>query len=439
MLRDLPQDVRDRCEGDLLGRLTAGAHIALSAEWELFALRQMALGGALELAPAEQPGVPDAIFTALGHSPIVVEVTALNDQDLEERFSDDALGLLFYRAIYRLTKRTVGALDVHTSWPVDERGLPSAGLPPRSQLREFMRQSNVQEFVRAVANAPEEPRRLEHRVGDSVTTVTFRPGQEFSSGSVAGYAARGFNEHNRSRLLKKLSRKAKQLKLSSLPLPSVLILCDADCQMLGQHASRARSPNSAAHAIFEFISGRPTLGFPHSDGPWILQRGSPQQSTTINAVLILTIEEDWHAFGGSRSRRLRVSVIRNQNIAKHPLSEEALQVLVDALASNVPRIQRTPVNAKNMPRRPENEGGGQASGTRIKLSLLSFQDLLSGRTSQQEFASRNGFAMEHIVRFVAQGLCLSNARIFKDPDSDDDWIEFDFGDIDPRDLRQLAK
>jgi hypothetical protein len=46
-------------------------------------------------APPDQPGVPDAIFTPSGHSPIVVEVTALNDEDLEERFADDALGMLF--------------------------------------------------------------------------------------------------------------------------------------------------------------------------------------------------------------------------------------------------------------------------------------------------------------------------------------------------------
>lgn len=439
MLRSLPSQVRARCEADLLGRLTSDGHTALAAEWELFSLSQMARGGTLDLAPPMQPGVPDAIFTSAGEPPIVVEVTALNDQDLEERFADDALGMLLYRAIDRLTGRSVGALDVHTAWPVGDRGLPAAGLPQRSQLHQFMRRPEVREFVKAVAAAPDQTRTLEHRVGDSVTTVVFRPGAQFSSGSVASYSARGFNEHNRRRLLKKLWGKAKQLKSSGLQLPSVLILCDADCRMLREQLQRRWSPESAAHAVFDFISGRPTLGLPGPNGPWIIQKGSPQQSTTINAVLILTIEDKWAQFGSDRSRNLKISVVRNEGAAKQPLSDKSLQALVEALATNVPKVHRTPMNAKNEQSWPDHEGGGQLSGTCIRLSLLAFQDLLTGRTSQVEFAARNEFTAEHIARLVAQGHSLSNARIIKDAESDDDWIEFDFADIDPRNLRRLIE
>lgn len=346
MLRGLPPHVRTRCEADLLRRLTSDGHTALAAEWELFSLSQMARGGTLDLAPPDKPGVPDAVFTLAGHSPIVVEVTALNDKDLEERFADDALGMLFYRAINRLTGRPVGALDVHAVWPFGDSGLPTAGLPPRSQLHQFMRRPEVREFVEAVAAAPDQTRTLEHRVGDSVTTVVFRPGAQYSSGSVAGYSARGFNEHNRRRLLKKLWGKSKQLKSSNLLLPSVLILCDADCRMLREQLQQRWSPESAAHAVFDFISGRPTLGLPGPNGPWIIQKGSPQQSTTINAVLILTVEDRWGHFGSERSRNLKISVVRNEGAARHPLSDGALQALVDALASNVPKIHRTPMNAK---------------------------------------------------------------------------------------------
>lgn len=439
MLRGLPPHVRTRCEADLLGRLTSDGHTALAAEWELFSLSQMARGGALDLAPPAQPGVPDAVFTSAGHSPIVVEVTALNDQDLEERFADDALGMLFYRAINRLTGRPVGALDVHAVWPVGDRGLPTAGLPPRSQLHQFMRRPEVRDFVEAVAAAPDQTRTLEHRVGDSVTTVVFRPGAQYSSGSVAGYSARGFNEHNRRRLLKKLWGKSKQLKSSNLLLPSVLILCDADCRMLREQLQQRWSPESAAHAVFDFISGRPTLGLPGPNGPWIIQKGSPQQSTTINAVLILTVEDRWGHFGSERSRNLKISVVRNEGAARHPLSDGALQALVDALATNVPKIHRTPMNAKKERPWTDHEGGGQLSGTRVRLSMLAFQDLLTGRTSQADFAARNEFTAKHIARLVAGGHCLSNAQIIKDAESDDDWIEFDFADIDPRSLRRLVE
>lgn len=439
MLRALPAQVRTRCQADLLGRLTRGGHEALASEWELFSLSQMARGGTLDLAPPAQPGVPDAIFTPAGHPPIVVEVTALNDQDLQERFADDALGMLFYRQIHRLTGRHVGALNVHTAWPVGDRGLPTPGLPSRSQLHQFMQRPEVRQFISAVAEAPDRKRTLEHRVGDAVTTVEFRPGAQFSSGSTAGYSARGFNEHNRKRLTKKLWGKAKQVKSSNLQLPSVVILCDADCRMLRDGPSRSWNPESAAHSVYDYISGRPTLGLPGPNGPWIVKNGAPQQSTTINAVLILTVEEKLGHFGGQLPQNLKVMVVKNEGAAKHSLSDEALQALIDALATNVPKIHRTPMNAKNERNWTDHEGGGELSANRVKLSMLAFQDLLTGRTSQAEFAARNEFTAQHIARLVNQGHCLSNARIIKDGDSDDDWIEFDFADIDPRDLRRLVE
>lgn len=439
MLRALPEQARARCQADLVGRLMRGGHEALAAEWELFSLSQMARRGSLDLAPPDQPGVPDAIFTPAGHSPIVVEVTALNDQELEERFSDDELGTHFYRAIHRLAGRPVGALDVHTRWPILEHGLPTAGLPPRSQLRQFMKRPEVRRFITAVANAPDQERTFEHRVGDAETTVVYRPGAQFSHGSTAGLAARGFNEHNRKRLSKKLGGKARQVKSSSLQMPAVLILCDADCRMLREGPSQPWDPQSAALSVLDYISGRPTLGIPGPNGPWVVQRGAPQQSTTINAVLILTVEDKLGQFGSQRSRNLKITIVKNQGTARYPLSDEALQALVDAIATDVPKILRAPMNAKNESTWTDHEGGGELSGHRVKLSMLAFQDLLAGRTSHADFAKRNDFAAEHIARLMARGHCLSGARVIKDGESDDDWIEFEFADIDPRNLRRLLE
>jgi hypothetical protein len=100
--------------------------------------------------------------------------------------------------------------------------------------------------------------------------------------------------------------------------------------MLREQLQQRWSPESAAHAVFDFISGRPTLGLPGPNRPWIIQKGSPQQSTTINAVLILTVEDRWGHFGSERSRNLKISVVRNEGAARHPLSDEALRALVSS-------------------------------------------------------------------------------------------------------------
>lgn len=97
------------------------------------------------------------------------------------------------------------------------------------------------------------------------------------------------------------------------------------------------------------------------------------------------------------------------------------------------------MNAKNESSWTDHEGAYVVSGQRVKLSMLAFQDLLTGRSSHADFAKRNDFAAQHIARLIARGHCLSNARIIKDGEADDDWIEFEFGDIDPRNLRRLLE
>lgn len=441
MLRDLSIEVRERCQADLVGRLDNGGYEALAAEWELFVLRQLSLDGSLRLPPRDRPGVPDAIFEPRGLNPVVVEVTALNDKDLEETFADDALGMLFYRAINRLTGQPVGAIDVHTSWPIGADGLPALGLPPRSQLHEFMRSPEVRQFVRAVASAPAKSHRLEHRRGDSTTSVTFRPGARFSSGSVSGYTARAFNSHNRDRLLRKLGKKVKQLSASSLNLPAIVVLCDADCRMLRESLPTFQAGGSAASAVFDFISGRPTRLLPGPGKPWIIEQGAEQQTTSINAVIVLTIDEKWNHWSTNRVQRsLKASVIRNLGKTKHPLADHALETLVERLTSNVPTILRTPMNAKQERRSSDNEGGGAVTDRRVKFSMLALQDLLTGRTSYDTFVARHGFIAEHLTRLAARGHCIAGARVIKDENGrDDDWIELDFSGLDPRKFRHLVE
>lgn len=439
MLGDLPDEIRGRCQADLVGRLSGDGHEALAAEWELFTLRQLAKGGRLCLAPASQPGVPDAIFEPSGLGPLVVEVTALSDRDLEETFADDALGTLFYRAITRVTGRHVGSIDVHTNWPLEPTGLPVPGLPPRSQLHQFMKTPEVRTFIRTVASTPTELHTFEHRVGDATTTAVFRPGAQFASGPTSGYSARRFNPHNRGRLLRKLRKKVKQLASANLRMPSVVILCDADCRMLREPSRSLRSHGgTAVDAIFDFISGKPAIAIPGS--PWMLQQGVRQQTTSISAVVVMSIEEHWNYWAWPRTQRnLKLSVIRNEGQAKHALSDNALEALVNSLARDVPPILRAPMNAKRTHPLSDNEGGGEVTGSRVRLSLLAVQDLLTGRTTHEKFAQRHGFIAEHLVRLASRGQCISGARVIPDEQgNDDDWIELDFSGIDPRDLRRLS-
>jgi len=440
MLRDLSVEVRKQCQADIVGRLNSGGHTALAAEWELFVLRQLSRDDSLRLPPRDRPGVPDAIFNPSGGRPMVVEVTALNDEELEKRFADDALGMLFYRAINRLTGDPVGSVDVHTSWPIGADGLPQPGLPPRSRMHEFMKTQEVRQFVRTIATAPAESHRLEHRQGNASTIVTFRPGSDISSGSVSGLVARSFNPHNRGRLVRKLRGKAQQLSDADLQLPAVVVLCDADCRMLRETLSTHHDRDTLARAIFDHISGRPARSWPGPHGPWMVERGVKQQTTSINAVVILTVDEKWERLTNHVDRSVKASVIRNLGAAKFSLDDADLSSLVNRLQNDVPPVLRSPMNAKQKSRFSDNEGGGQVVGNRVKVSMLALQDLLTGRTSHETFVTRHGFIAEHLIRLAEQGHCISSLRVVKDEKGrDDDWVELDFSGIDPRNVKPLVE
>ncbi len=436
MVADLPRDIRAACLADIQGRLESGAYTALAAEWELLVLRQLAVKERLKLAP-KTSGVrlPDAIFEASNGERAVVEVTTLSDEELENRFPIDSLGMLFYSRLKKLRTEHLGSFNVATIAEVRANGLPNLALPERKDMHKFMSSKEVKSFISAIAQAPTETRFFEYVVGASKTTVTFKPGAEFSYSSAAGYSARGYNDHNNGRLLKKLGKKVSQISASRLALPGIVVLCDADCRMLRDTKRASWEKEGTFESIAQYIQGRPEVRY-GAHGPWV-QRGVPQQTTSLNAVLVLSIEETPYSQSQPIRRRLTGKLLENSANVKFSLSRESVDEFLHCF-DQVPRIQRTPMNAKHISPYSDNTGGGSMSGNRIRLSLLCVQDLLAGKLSVEQFVAQNDFLAKQIRREVDMGRCISAATVVPSTDDeDDDWIEFDFSGIDPRNLVHL--
>jgi hypothetical protein len=76
-------------------------------------------------------------------------------------------------------------------------------------------------------------------------------------------------------------------------------------------------------------------------------------------------------------------------------------------------------------------GGSSRHPVKTKFSLLTLQRLLAGEISFDDFARGHQDLIRTINRATNSGAMISEVRLEKTPDRDDDWIEFSFGALAP--------
>jgi hypothetical protein len=106
---------------------------------------------------------------------------------------------------------------------------------------------------------------------------------------------------------------------------------------------------------------------------------------------------------------------------------------------NVPGDVAMPLNGLRTYRRPPFYGGWSISDggkpiLKVKLSLLGFQQVLTGEIEFANFADDHSEVFRAIRRVTGEGSMLSDVRIEHVPDRDDDWIELVFDRLAPGQL-----
>jgi hypothetical protein len=83
------------------------------------------------------------------------------------------------------------------------------------------------------------------------------------------------------------------------------------------------------------------------------------------------LRTSWASSAASGREIWKITIVKNQGTARYPAwSDEALQALVDAIATDVPKILRAPMNAKNEVPGPTMKAAASCQH-RVKLSMLS--------------------------------------------------------------------
>lgn len=408
---------------------------AIAAEWELAVLNRLATAGALEFLDTTERNV-DAVFTAAATGErAMVEITAISDQGLHDKFPVDAFSERLGKIAYGLRPAATGTLDYQFGQSELNNEL-AIGVPEKSKLDEFFTSATFKAFLAAIRNEPTKPRKYDFDCRGARSWIAFRPGQQYTHGSYAAFD--GLKDLRKNHVTARLKKKDQQLRASNQALPGIVVLCDGHCAALKSRMASLGKPRFE-DAVDVFLNGRPKL----NAGPIVLQQGLPSSTRRINAVIVIGVREQQEGFGHRFKRFFEVRYAFNRGNVLYPLAEQTVQAICQGF-SDLPPISTTPINARREYRFPAHYGGWTLSpmadgGIRLKISLLGLQGLLAGTISRDEFVRDHREFETTMLRAQVEGRMISKIQVETCPDDDDDWVTIEFGQRNPARLFDAPK
>lgn len=252
---------------ELAHRLNLKGRDALRAEWELVWLAAFAEIGVVSHAHNHSGGTsfPDISFSN-GEIEFIADVTAVSDQGYDEQNPvnelREALSALYVK--YGLTHGGFRLTFPSRMEKKGERNTPRVILPPRSQIRDFVRRY-FEPLVREIVTQPESRHFTEASISNKTPDVirleydpARRPGNEEGGHYCYDlpYSAR------ENPIFRGLKEKRNQLAVSGYNGLKGILVCDGDCATLGRYEGiRGFSGCSLDTIIAEFFRQHSSVAF----------------------------------------------------------------------------------------------------------------------------------------------------------------------------------
>lgn len=425
MLDELSPSLAPNRVRELEGKLRSQSSQTVPAEWEI------AIGFALSkvgkiVDPGElNAGNPDFIFIPKDcTNQIIVEVTSLSDWRLD---AENPVGDFSHRLHAISSKEGIAPILGSLNWRLGDmkvNGRIALGIPKRSDMDAFFKSAEFKHFLTRIKQEPSVSAIYRFNARNIDSEITFLPGQLNSSGQHASYKVASDLED--TGVFNRLKSKEKQISKSKLDLPSIVFLCDNDSHVLHHSEFKPQGIYGIDEFLSAFLDGRPHV----SVGPWVFQEKIERLGKRIHAVITLTVHQPYAVFYPKPQRRLRGRVVPAATCDPYIKSSEFLQLMNQAVDLLPPPVA-TSDNAMRNNRWPAYFGGGVMTMNKVKISLLTLQKLMTGEFSQAEFVNSHGEIAAHMKRLTKGGLMISNITIEKQTDTDDDWVAFEFDNIQP--------
>lgn len=399
---------------NLAKRLNAPGKVRISAMWEVIIIASLQRMGNVECEQELSSGRrPDIFFDNGNGLEFFADITCISDENLDKENPIEHFHKILLDAISKLGLPLGGHdLRVESKKISTSRGSKiMLRLPSQAKIPKFIAEKIIPELKSLMATTSERYLRIVIDNEEAGLTLSVdRTGGQFNSMGHACYDKPSIVDRNP--LFNALRAKSKQLK--SADGIKGIIVCDGDSRSLSKN-----DPHQGDDAYFicnEFF----------------------RQHNSIDFIMLISVEE------------IRKNPLRPQEVDRITTARMAsrngftrlseIERIFGSALKHFPSPVNSPVNAVYRARDQGygigNLGGFRMSGNKLRVSSRAVMDVLSGRKSVEQFnrdhqwneTSGNLIIKNPFERYLIEGRLP--VKVLVEPEDDDDWIEFEFGDRD---------
>jgi hypothetical protein len=280
--------------------------------------------------------------------------------------------------------------------------------------------------LRSIAKSPAEAREFTITQAGYSLNLRYSPGQGLSS-AVNYRAYRNATKKDSNPLFNALEAKRQQLRDTQYDGCRGIIVCDGGCELLSKQFTGWDS-YSKEHVVKEIF----------------------RRSRSVSFVAFVWVERVPHSTSSPRPHRVSVQVEVNAE-ARDSVSAE-----LESLLRHLPRQWPQPIQSaedvrvqlegrarRQTPRHWGRRFGGHKMGAGPKsltyrMSARELIEILAGRRAHEAFQKDAGFGLagdggmtNPFENALRRGFTISDVKVERVPDQDDDWIEFRMTGPDP--------
>lgn len=416
---------------DLIARLNRVNEQRLQAMWEVVFLAALSQNAPFQhetaLANGSRPDFQFLLPCGGDVAHVVGDVTTVSDSGLDrinpvEWFHEQLFRMAEKKGLNPNGINTHIAGGVTKKWPKQRVELRlSRGQPLQDILK-----TEVEPFLKAIAQSEDAPRSLIHQSEVAHFSITYDSGQWASSGNHISYDV--IHSLTENHIYRAIKEKADQLRGAPDDSLRLVVLCDNDCSAM--RVSGAGSGFNAAQIAQEYL----------------------RRSNSVDLVLLITVKP--HDPYGMKFRDvfLDLMLVTPPRFAwSSRLTESRHQAVFSYVKRLMEHLPQPVLDTRNACIRARSRqfdscrGGYTMTERKLTLSARAVQELLAGCSTRDEFQGLFGWHDgEGVIetedgptlepnpfrKHLQAGRLLTSLRLIAGGDSDDDFVEFTFGSQD---------
>lgn len=402
----------------IISRLNAKDATRLHVMWELVILHGLSQAGHLkheqELPNGRCPDICWTINKKDGSAlTIIGDITTISDDGLD---AQNPLKLIS-EEVLRIAPKL--GLRPGNFW-IDVRGEITGHrhkskmrlmLPEKKQISNLIK-TELEPWFYSLKENPTIKSSFHRTENNTNLKILYDPNWENGGGSHTSYTVATSKTINP--LFSALKGKVKQLNGAPDDSLRIVIVCDGGCDLIRRgNRGKTHYTYSSSEVAEDFL----------------------RQSSSIDAVLLVTIDEQHHSFGRTTEYQMSYELICAPILARsHRATNESIESLTAALNEalpNLPMPLRPAYHSASLLKTPgvgyDQLGKYSMQGNKVTISSRGLLRLLAGEISTEEFNQAHGWdePTNHANPFASNrsnGFMISNIDLADDMDSDDDKI-----------------